>query len=202
MQLQPRLLIRAVLLLLAAALAGCASSADLQSDYDPGADFGSYTTYNFMKDAGPHEDNYKSFFSQYMTKAITIEMEKRGYTKAEDPDLWVNFNGILQEKTKVSTRPASPPPMGGYYGYRSSYYGAWGGYGYGTETHVSEYTEGTFNIDLVDNAKGQLVWEAVGKGRVSQKDLANLEEGVMRGVPKFFALYPFRAGDPHPVVTE
>jgi hypothetical protein len=89
---------------------------------------------------------------------------------------------------------------GGYYGYRGGYYNTWGGYGYGTQTHVSQYTEGTFNIDLIDNKKEQLVWEAVGKGKVSQKDLENLEEGVMKGVPRYFASYPFRAGDPNPVV--
>ena len=135
-----------------------------------------------------------------MKAAIEIEMEKRGYTKADDPDLWVNFNGIMQEKTQVRTTSAPPPMHGGYYGYRGGYYNTWGGYGYGTETHVSQYTEGTFNIDLIDNEKDQLIWEAVGKGKVSQKDLENLEEGVMNGVPKYFALYPFQAGDPNPVV--
>jgi hypothetical protein len=191
-----------IILLFAAVLAACASGANIQSDYDPGADFGSYTTYDFMEGAGPDSDNYQSFFSKYMIAAITIEMEKRGYTKAEDPDLWVNFNAILQEKTQVRTSSAPPPPMmGGYYGYRGASYGSWGGYGYATETHVSEYTEGTFNIDIIDSNRHQLVWEAVGVGRVSQKDLENLEEGVMQGVPKFFALYPFRAGDPHPVVS-
>ena len=32
---------------------------------------------------------------------------------------------------------------GGYYGYRGGLYAPWGGYGYGTSTHVSQYTEGT-----------------------------------------------------------
>lgn len=176
---------------------GCSSS-NIRSDYDHSADFGSYTTYNFIEGAGPEDGNYQSFFSQYMVEAITIEMENRGYTKSDDPDLLVNFNAILQEKTSVRTTPASPT-MGGYYGYRGSYYDPWGGYGYGTETHVSQYTEGTFNIDLIDNKKHQLIWEGVGKGRVSQKDLENLREGVMEGVPEFFALYPFEAGNPNPV---
>ena len=48
-------------------------------------------------------------------------------------------------------------------------YGAWGGYGYGTETHVSQYEEGTFNIDVVDAKKQQLVWEAVAVGRITDK---------------------------------
>jgi hypothetical protein len=178
---------------------GCSTS-NLRSDYDQSADFGSYSTYNFFENAGPGGGNYQGFFAQYMIEAIEIEMEKRGYTKADDPDLWVNFNGILQEKTDVRTVPASPS-MGGYYSYRRGFYDPWATYGYGTETHVSQYTEGTFNIDIIDNARDKLVWEAVGKGRVSQKDLENLRKGVMQGVPKYFALYPFRAGDPDPVVT-
>jgi len=182
---------------------GCASTTDIRSDYDPDANFGAYNTYNIMESAGPDGGSYQGFFTQYMIAAIETEMESRGYTKAEDPDLWVNFNAILQEKTKVTTSSAAPPMgMGGYYGYRGGYYGAWGGYGYGTETHVSEYTEGTYNIDLVDNKRGQLVWEAVGTGKVSQEKLDNLQQAVMEGVPKFFAKYPFTAGDPNPVVTE
>jgi len=201
MQFQPRpSLYHIVLLFLAASLAGCASGAKIQSDYDHDADFGSYTTYNFMEGAGPEQDNYQSFFSQYMVEAITIEMENRGYAKSDNPDLLVNFNGILREKTQVRTSPA--PMSGGYYGYRGGYYDPWGGYGYATETHVSEYTEGTFNIDLVDSKQRKLIWEAVGKGRVSQKDLENLHEGVMKGVPRFFAHYPFQAGDPNPVATD
>ena len=82
-----------------------------------------------------------------------------------------------------------------YYGYRRGYYDPWVGYGYGTETHVSQYTEGTFNIDLIDPKTKRLVWEAVGVGRISDDTFENLEQKVAEGVPRFFALYPFRAGD-------
>ena len=89
--------------------------------------------------------------------------------------------------------------MGGYYGYRGGYYGGWGGYGYGTDTHVSQYTEGTFNIDLVDARKQQLVWEAVAIGKVTDKVMDELEQRVANGVPQFFDLYPFIAGSGSPV---
>jgi len=190
---------------MAYALAGCSSGGNIIADHDRSAPFGTYKTYNFMENAGPDTGNYQSFFSQYMIAAITIEMEKRGYTKSDDPDLLVNFNAILQDKTKVTSSPA-PTMGGGYYGYRGGYYGGgyggWGGYGYATETRVSQYTEGTFNIDLVDARKHQLVWEAVGVGKVTEKKLENLEQGVMEGVPKFFSLYPYVAGDPMPVSTD
>jgi hypothetical protein len=195
-----RILTIAAVLLVAAGASGCAGD-PIRSDYDPTADFSQYSTYNFFADAGPEDTNYQSFFSQYMVAAITREMEMRGYSKSNDPDLLVNFNAILQEKTDVRTTPA-PSYGGGYYGYRGGFYDPWGGYGYGTETHVSQYTEGTFNIDLVDARRKKLVWEAVGTGRISQKMLEELEERVNAGVPKFFAKYPFTAGSGVPVTPE
>ena len=199
-QKRPEVLNSFVFLLMVFVLGACSSGAKIRSDYDRSADFGSYTTYNFMDGVTANSERYEGFFSQYMVEAIAIEMENRGYTKSDNPDLLLNFNAILQDKTKVTTSPA--PMAGGYYGYRGGHYGAWGGYGYATETHVSQYTEGTFNIDIVDAKKHQLIWEAVGVGRVSDKALGNLEEAVNKGVPKYFAHYPFRAGDSHPVTAE
>ncbi len=179
-------------------LSACSSGPNIRSDYDRAADFGSYRTYNFIEGAGPDGAGYQSLFTKYMLAAITREMESRGYALSDNPDLLVNFNAFIEDKTKVTTTPSS---MGGYYGYRGSYYGPWGGYGYGTETHVSQYTEGTFNIDIIDAEKKQLVWEAVGVGRITEDKLENLEQSVNEGVPKFFANYPFRAGEaaPRPV---
>lgn len=188
----------ATLLLLAVSVSGCASG-KLRSDYDKTVDFAQYRTYNFYPGAGPDTTEYQSLFSQYMVRAITKEMEDRGYTKSDDPDLLVNFNAILTEKTRVTSSPAPTYGVSGYYGYRRGFYNPWLGYGYATETHVSQYTEGTFNIDLVDARKKKLVWEAVGVGRVTQSTLENLEERVMEGVPRFFERYPFRAGSGIPV---
>jgi hypothetical protein len=75
------------------------------------------------------------------------------------------------------------------------------GYGYAQETHVSQYTEGTFNIDLVDARKKKLVWEAVAVGRVTDKLLEELEERVDAGVARAFAKYPFVAGSSEPQPT-
>jgi len=186
-----------LLLSLAALVTACASAPKIDSDYDRGADFGKYKTYNYFSDAGGDKTNYKSLFSQYMMAAIDREMESRGYRKSDDPDLLVNFNANFQDKTKVTTSPS----MGGYYGYRGGYYGGWGGYGMATETHVSQYTEGTFNIDIVDARAKQLVWEAVTVGRIKDDSFDDLERKVNEGVPRFFSWYPFVAGQAAPVET-
>jgi hypothetical protein len=184
-----------LLLSYAALISSCASTPDINAAYDDGADFSQYRTYNFFSDAGADGQNYQSLFTQYMITAIEREMESRGYQKSAQPDLLVNFNANFQDKTKVTTSPS----MGGYYGYRGGYYGGWGGYGMGPDTHVSQYTEGTFNIDLVDAHRKQLVWEAVLVGRLKEDSFDNLEEKVNNGVPRFFAQYPFIAGQGTPV---
>jgi Domain of unknown function (DUF4136) len=189
----------ATLLALAAALlAGCSSGPDIRADYDKQTDFSAYKTYNFFSDAGPSRGNYQGLFTQYMKAAIDREMQSRGYVKSDDPDLLVNFNANMEDKTKVTTSPS----MGGYYGYRGGYYGPWAGYGYGTETHVSQYTEGTLNIDLVDADRMQLVWEGVGVGRITEDKLKNIEREVDAAVPLFFEQFPFVAGSNSPAPTE
>lgn len=157
-----------LLLLSALSMAGCASGPDIRSDYDRGADFGAYNTYNFVEGAGPDYEGYDSLFTQFVIQAVTVEMENRGYTKSDNPDLLVNFGARLDDKISVTTSPAM---TGGYYGYRGGAYGygGWGGYGYATETNVSQYTEGTYNVDIIDNKRRQLVWEAVGIGRITDK---------------------------------
>jgi hypothetical protein len=175
-------------------MSGCASKPTLRSDYDDSVDFGQYKTYNYYENSKPNNTDYQDLFTGYMIKAIDIEMQARGYTMSDTPDLLVNFHGNLEDKTKVTSSP-SMSMSGGYYGYRRGGYDPWMGYGYGTETHVSQYTEGTFNIDLVDPKLKRLVWETVSVGRVDEDTFAEIEERVKVGVPRFFKLYPFVAGD-------
>lgn len=186
--------------LMSVGISACSSSGSLRSDYDDSADFSQYRTYNYFDDAGRNPDQYQSLFSQYMIEAIDKEMQSRGYTRSDNPDLLVNFNAQLQDKTKVTTSP-SMGMTGGYYGYRGGFYDPWMGYGYGTDTHVSQYTEGTYNIDLVDPNTKKLVWEAVGVGKLTEDKLANMKQLIAEGVPRYFALYPFRAGDGTPRQT-
>ena len=185
------------MVLLAAAaviLASCASKPTIESDYDHTIDFTQYKTYNFFSPMGIESPSYSSIYGSIFRSAIGKEMESRGYTQSDNPDLMINVSGRLQDKTKVTT--TSDPYMGGgYYGYRRGHYGAWGGYGYGTTTHVSNYTEGTINVDMVDRAMKRMVWEGVAMGRVDEKKTSEeRRQGINAGIQEMFAAYPFRAG--------
>ena len=84
---------------------------------------------------------------------------------------------------------------GGYYHYRRGFYDPWMSYNFNTTTHVSQYTEGTINIDLVDMKQKRLVWEGVGVGKV-RPDRSNAERrtAINNGVAALFDDYPFTAG--------
>ena len=175
-------------------LASCASKPTIESDYDRTIDFGQYKTFGFFNPMGIENPNYSSIYGSIFRDAIGKEMESRGYMQSENPDLLINVSGRLQEKTKVTT--TSDPYMGGgYYGYRRGAYGAWGGYGYGTSTHVSNYTEGTVNVDMVDRAQKRMVWEGVAVGRINEKNTSDqTRANIYSGIQQMFAGYPFRAG--------
>jgi hypothetical protein len=187
------LLVGAAILLLAA----CASKPTIQTDYDQTIDFSQYRTFGFFKPMCIENPNYSSIYGAIFRDAIGKEMESRGYVQADNPDLMINVSGRLQDKTRVTT--VSDPYVGGYYGYRHGYYGAWGGYGYGTSTHVSEYTEGTINVDIVDRERKRMVWEGVAVGRVNEKKSSDeRRESIYTGIRDMFAAYPFRAGQSSP----
>ena len=174
-------------------LTGCASKPKIETDYDHTIDFAQYKTYGFFNPMGIENPNYSSIYGSIFRDAIGKEMESRGYVKSGKPDLVINVSGRLQDKTRVTT--TSDPYMGGYYGYRRGYYGAWGGYGYGSSTHVSQYTEGTVNVDIVDRERKRMVWEGIAVGRVDENKTSDQKrESIYSGIREMFAGYPFRAG--------
>ena len=105
--------------------------------------------------------------------------------EAGAPQLLVNFNATLNEKLRVT----SVPSMGyGYYGYRGGLYSAWPMYR--DQTTATPYTEGTLNIDVIDAARKQLVWEGVVTGSVTQAQLDNVQAAVDAAVAAAFLKYP------------
>jgi hypothetical protein len=180
-----------VMLALAALIAGCTSGPDIRSDYDRTIDFSQYKTYNFFSPMGIENPNYSTIYGSIFRESISREMDSRGYTISNDPDLLINVSARLEDKTKVTTY--NDPYPAGYYGYRRGYYDPWYGYGYGTQTHVSQYTEGTINIDMVDARAKRMVWEGVGVGRLKEnRSNEEVRQAISDGVATMFEGYPFR----------
>jgi hypothetical protein len=180
-----------------ALILGCQTGPNLRSDYDQSADFSRYHTFNFVSDPATNRYGYSSLTTQDLKAAVTEQMQMRGYTLSDHPDLLVNFSGKLQEKQDIESTPAAVAPPVGYYGYRRGFYGAWPGYA--NEINTVNYTEGTLNIDLVDPAKQQMVWEGVAVGEVTKERLEDREATINKAVADIFTRFPFRAGQGQPI---
>ena len=194
LSIKPRL--TAALAATAIALAGCASGPDIQADYDRSADFGKYRTYGFVSQAGTDSGDFRSLSTQMLQNAAARQMEQRGYTRAENPDLVINFKGKLEEKVDVESTPAPYyGPGWGYGGWYGAPYGGWGG----TEVTTRRYNVGTLVIDVVDREKRQVVFQGAISGVVTKEMQQNREASINRAVEGIFMQYPFVAGQSAPV---
>lgn len=180
-------------------LAACATGPRVRTDYDPSADFGQYKTWGFYKPIAMEESGYSTWISDRIKDNVRREMEARGYRYAEgDPDLLVNFQGIVRERTSVWSVPRTDYTW--FYSYRRRAYFAVP-YWY-DETQVSQYTEGTLTVDLVDAERNRMVWTGAAIGRVVQRTPQEKAAEVDTSIASIFAQYPYRAGSSQPAAAE
>lgn len=171
--------------------AGCATGPRISSDVDPSADFSRYRTFAFYSPLAIESQGYTTLVSGRMKAAARAQMESRGYAYGEkSPDLWVNLNAYMQEKTDVVSTPEVDYDY--YYSYRARRYVAvpyWR-----DRTDVYRYTEGTLNVDLVDARQNRLVWEGIAVGRVPRMKPEERAARIDSAIADVFARYPYRAG--------
>ena len=170
------------------ALGGCASGPDVRVDYDRTADFTAYKTFGFASPLGTDRGGYQSVVSQHLKAATQREMQARGMRlDPAAPQLLVNFSAALSDKLRVARTPTVSMGLG-YYGYRGGLFSVWPLYA--DQTSVSQYREGTLNIDVVDAARKQLVWEGVVTDSVTQQMQDDVPGAVDAAVTAAFARSP------------
>lgn len=183
----PRILLRLLPILALAALAACATGPRITSDADPAADFSRYGTYAFYEPLAMEQSGYTTYLTNTVKTAIRAEMEARGYRYDESsPDLRVNFQGFIRERTDVYTTPRSDVHY--YYDYWARSYVAvpvWY-----DQTRVRDYTEGTLSVDIVDAGRNHLLWTGAAVGRVTQQTAAERAAAADSAVRQIFTRFP------------
>lgn len=184
------------LVCVAVALAACAApKINTRSQTDPSVNLASYKTYNFVAEPGTNRGGYSTPITGYFKTAVSRELNARGYKLSEEnPDLLINFNTNAREQVDIRSTPSMSYGVGyGYYGYRGGMYAAGPMYS-GTDVSTVRYKQGTANIDVVDAAKKQLVWEGVAEGKITDKMMQNPQATIDTVIADLFANYPVKAG--------
>lgn len=166
-------------LLLLFIVASC-DSVQVYSDYDKAVDFKQYKTFAFMK-SGIDKVEISDLDKKRILNAIDQQMQAKGFTKSENPDLLVNIFTKSREEVSVNQFNAG-------WGYGWGY--GWNPYMmYGGHTTVSSSTEGILYIDLIDAKKKELIWQGEGTGTLS-KNMDRKDEIVNNIVTQILAQYP------------
>ncbi len=180
------LALKTPLLALALGLAACSSEQFTQTDSRPGVNLSQYKTYNFMDALARNDSAFTNSGSNIfdLKRAVTHEMEARGFRLAPQPDLWVNIGLVTQQRTQ--TRTANYQTDGPYYiGQRNYHWQA-------NEIPVGEYQEGTATIDLVDAARKELVWQGT-TSTILSRTPSRASKQIEKGVADVFARLPMPA---------
>jgi len=180
-------------------LAACATGPRVTSDVDPSANFAQYRTFAFYTPLAIESQGYATLTSGRTKDAARAQMESRGYVYDEtSPDLWVNLNAYMQEKTGVVSVPEVDYDY--YYSYRARRYVSvpyWR-----DRTDVYQYTEGTLNVDLVDAKQNRLVWTGVAVGRVGRTKPEERGAKIDAAIAEIYLRYPYRAGSGTPAAAK
>src|SRR3954467_14382591 len=147
---------KTALLAATCALAAC-STVTVTTDYDHSAPFGKYKTYVL---APAKRDQTLSPASEAALRdALRTELAARGITEATSgkADLAIVRHVFLQDKVSVQQYTDWGYGPHGAMPYRYGTYGVWTG-APRTYTDVSQYTQGTMILDVVDTHTKKLVF--------------------------------------------
>lgn len=149
-----------LLAILSLFLAACASGPSIVSNTIPGTDFRTFETYNFFPQLGTDRSNgARTPMSSRLMAAMAREMESRGLTQSDSPDLLVDFNVWTEDRVDIRSTPTHTVSRSHWHrGFTT-----WPTY----STTVRQYTEGSLMIDLIDPRSGTLVAEAGASQRIS-----------------------------------
>ncbi|WP_369049270.1 DUF4136 domain-containing protein [Tenacibaculum sp. UWU-22] len=152
------------------------SSIQVATDYDSKTDFNQYKTFAFYK-KGIDKSAISDLDKKRIMRAIEAELLAKGMTKSSSPDVLVNLYAKSRERVNVDDN---------FYGgfYYPWYYGV-------NPITVSQYTEGTLFIDLLDANKKELVWQGIGTGALSSGGSVEQKEALIKEfVEQIMAKYP------------
>ncbi len=151
----------------AAFLIGCGGGLQVDTDFDPQADFASMETYAWAQRTPTGDDDprvYNALVARRLKTAVDNALQAKGFREvSSSPDVYVAWHGAIKGKMSYET-------ISNDYGY------GWGRYGRGgwhmgatsSRTEVREWDEGTLLIDFIDAGTEELVYRTVGQAKLSQ----------------------------------
>jgi hypothetical protein len=161
----------------------CAYAQDVHYNYDRGANFAAYKTYQWVDLPGPLTDR---LIDQAIKRSIDEQLAQKGLTKVErDAGLQVGYQAVINLEKGVNL--AAWGTRGGPGGF-----GEWGGLDSDTVTgQTSTIPVGVLVVDLYDPATKQLIWRGDASKTIDlKKDPDKNYKNLQKVMAKLFKYYP------------
>ena len=192
--------------LMALTVASCATKPpEPVVDFAPDYNFSQTKTIGFYAMSGEVTGNNPTELTDFqrdrIDAALRSALEARGFVfvdKTADADLLLSWHLNLMDKTDVKTY--NNPSYGASVGYsRYNRYAMYSCYNCmnQTDVRVTEYTQGTFIIDMIDPVENASVWRSVTQSKLKEetiRDQAALDSAAVR----VLAGFPPGAASPAP----
>ena len=192
--------------LVALTVASCATKPpEPVVDFAPDYNFSQPKTIGFYAMSGEVTGNNPTELTDFqrdrIDAALRSALEARGFVfvdKTADADLLLSWHLNLMDKTDVKTY--NNPSYGASVGYsRYNRYAMYNCYNCmnQTDVRVTEYTQGTFIIDMIDPIENTSVWRSVTQSKLKEetiRDQAALDSAAVR----VLAGFPPGAASPAP----
>lgn len=154
------------------------SSVQVATDYDKEANFDNYKSFAFYK-PGIDKAQVSDLDKKRILRGVESAFTAKGFTKSENPDLLVSIFTKTSQNVNIYQNN---------YGY--GYGWGWSPYYWGAGRNtVSQTTEGTLYVDLIDAESMELVWQGMGTGALSS-DMDTKIERINEIVSEIMKRYP------------
>jgi hypothetical protein len=175
-------MIKSVLIsVFALAITGCASN--VITDYDSGAVFSTYGSWNFTP-ARDGSEGYVSLDGSRIRKAIEREMARENIQKvaADEADLLVVWQIVAEERLER---------VGAGFGFGLGFGSGNFGWGIATQPPIEKVEEGKLVVELVDSETRQVVWRAASRRYLEESQSAETRQKLIdQIVIDMFEEYP------------
>jgi hypothetical protein len=155
-------------------LVACASTPDVQTDFDAAAPFSRYRTYAWR----PTPEFGPPLMQQRITASIDAKLGAMGWTPAPaaTADVVIAAHAVTREQLSIDTL---------YSG------GGWGGWGPpgNSSARVRSYTVGTLVVDMFDAKTKRAIWRGTASGALP-KSSDQASARTQDAIDRMFASFP------------
>lgn len=162
-------------------MGGCASSLNVQTDYDRQANFRQYTSFAVLADPKYNNDPVlgSELNRRRIANALEAQLKAKGYQESRNPDLLVSFETDTRDRQEIQSNSAFTPYWWYFYGPRSN-------------TYTRNYEEDRIIVNVRDARANRMIWQGYTSGQILTNRTKDPEQALYKAITGVMKVFPER----------